>query len=247
MFKSNHDYWVNSQPDWYVQGDQLGNGFMQYYGIDTLAATDKSPFDFSVDPDDKNPDDPNRGAYNIPPANNFFYYNQLGNTGFIGFSGAHAYGDMKPYFVEACKWAAAPENNIDVVLLGGHWHSEGTGCEESSTTPEVYEELKALPECAPIANKLKYFEGHKHCNEVRETDVGFMVGGMGMTDAGCGGALGLPIVDTTGGSFKVYYFPIQNLKIGQTQNQYDEVLECLRAKGVSQCYHLATKWSEVPF
>ncbi len=67
-----------------------------------------------------------------------------------------------------------------------------------------------------------------------------------MTDLRCGGALGLPVVDTTGGTFKVYYFPVQNLKIGQSENQYDAVLECFRSNGVSQCYHLATKWSETP-
>jgi hypothetical protein len=63
----NHDYWINSSPEWYTQRDQLGNGFMQYYGIDTLAAgagdaADADPFDFSQDPDDKQPDDPDRGT-----------------------------------------------------------------------------------------------------------------------------------------------------------------------------------------
>ncbi len=90
-----------------------------------------------------------------------------------GYSGAHPYGDMKSSFIEACEWASAAEN-IDVVILSGHWHSEGSGCEESSVTSEVFQELKDLPQCAAIANKLKYFEGHKHCNQIMEANVGLV-------------------------------------------------------------------------
>ena len=166
----NHDYWINSSPEWYTQRDQLGNGFMQYYGIDTLAAGSGDaapPFDFSVDPDDKQPGDPDRGtclcasasacvsatrpvtlpvtrphddttagAWNLPKGENFFFYNQIGNTAFIGFSGAYAYDDMLPHFAEACAWAAGAPG-VEVVLLQGHWHAEGTGCSEQSATSEV--------------------------------------------------------------------------------------------------------------
>lgn len=76
----NHDFWVNSSPKLYVPKDQLGNGFMQFYGQDTIAATDASPYDFSVNPDAASEDK----AENLPSAANYFFYNQVGNTGFIG-------------------------------------------------------------------------------------------------------------------------------------------------------------------
>lgn len=57
--------------------------------------------------------------------------------------------------------------------------------------------------------KMKYFMGHKHCNMVTSPNVGFMVGAMGMSDASsCGGEFGIPVVDTTFGDFRVYYFSI---------------------------------------
>jgi hypothetical protein len=39
--------------------------------------------------------------------------------------------------------------------------------------------LAGLPACSPIASKLRYFVGHKHCNKVVKQDVGFMIGGLG--------------------------------------------------------------------
>ena len=76
----NHDFWVNSAPKLYVPNDQLGNGFMQFYAQDTIAATATSPFDFSNDPDA--PSD--NQSENLPAASNYFFYNQVGNTAFIG-------------------------------------------------------------------------------------------------------------------------------------------------------------------
>jgi hypothetical protein len=161
------------------------------------------------------------------------------------------YDDLLPHFTEACAWAAGAAG-VEAVILQGLWHAEGTGCSEQSATSEVYQELADIPECQPIYHKLRYFEGHKHCNLIMEEDVGFMVGGQGMTDGssitdvGCGGALGIPVVDTTGGTFKVYYFNIQSLLPGSATDQFDDVLACFRDRGVSQCYAFATAWSEVP-
>lgn len=76
----NHDFWVNSAPKVYVPNDQLGNGFMQFYAQDTIAATSKSPFDFSVNPDKAS----DNKAEALPVASNYFFYNQVGNTAFIG-------------------------------------------------------------------------------------------------------------------------------------------------------------------
>ena len=41
--------------------------------------------------------------------------------------------------------------------------------------PATYHEILSLPACAPIADRMKYFMGHEHCNKVVEKDVGFMV------------------------------------------------------------------------
>jgi hypothetical protein len=227
-------------PQLWVPADQQGTGFYQYYGQDTVAATRSTanvPFDFSSDPDG-----PNKGRNNIPPASNFFFYNKVGNVGMIGYSGANNFQENSEYFKEACAWADSA--NIDVVLLLGHWNSDGDGCDSDASVPAAYQELSQLAECANVTPKVKYFMGHKHCNVVVEPDVGFMVGAQGMSDASdCGGAFGIPVVDTTGGTFKVYYFPIA--QAGEFDN-YDATLSCVQANGVSGCYHLATLWSSTP-
>lgn len=76
----NHDFWVNSAPKLYVPKDQLGNGFMQFYGQDTIAASTASPYDFTNNPDSSSAD----AAENLPASSNYFFYNQVGNTAFIG-------------------------------------------------------------------------------------------------------------------------------------------------------------------
>jgi hypothetical protein len=200
----NHDFWVNSSPAVWTPKDQLGNGFMQFYGQDVATSLGSDvPYDFVNDPDAAD-----TSAENLPPAGNFFYYNQVGNIGFIGYSGAHQYDAMVPYFEEACTWASSA-TGLDVLLLEGHWNSEGNGCEADMTVPDVYASIAALPACQPVAAKMRYMLGHKHCNEVIDKDVGFMVGGWGMSDYACGGSFGLPIIDTTGGQFRVLYLPLQ--------------------------------------
>ena len=81
----NHDFWVKSAPSVYEPGrDQLGNGFMQFYGQDVAASAlnAATPYDFSVDPNvDLGSHSAN--AENLPVADNFFYYNQIGNVGFM--------------------------------------------------------------------------------------------------------------------------------------------------------------------
>lgn len=65
---------------------------------------------------------------------------------------------------------------------------------------------------------------------------------MGMGDVtGCGGVFGIPVVDTTGGSFRVYYFPIND----HFKDYYDETIACIKSKGVSGCYDMAIKWADV--
>lgn len=80
----NHDYWVHAAPTLWVPADQLGNGFMQFYGQDTLAASESSPYDFSQDPDLSS-----LLHMVLPIHENFFWYNKLGNLGYIGYSGLY--------------------------------------------------------------------------------------------------------------------------------------------------------------
>lgn len=235
----NHDFWVNASPLLSVPWDQYGNGMMQFYAQDTLGASGNTPFDFSINPDGDYGRD--RGE-NIPPASNYFFYNKIGNTAFIGYSGAHSYDSMVSYFTEACTWAASA--NPDVVLLLGHWNSDGDGCDATSTVPMVYEEMKQLSACQPIASKLKYFMGHKHCNYVTLKDNGFMIGGAGMSDKDCNGDFGFTVVDTLNNSFKVYYFPVAH---ASDYDNYDSILSCIKSNGVAGCYHLAQKWTDTPF
>ena len=44
----------------------------------------------------------------------------------------------------------------------------GMGCDSATTAPAVYKALAARPACAPVADKMKYFMGHSHCNVVTE-------------------------------------------------------------------------------
>ena len=72
------------------------------------------------------------------------------------------------------------------------------------------------------------------------------------SSAPCGGGYGLPIVDTHGGFFNIYYFEIQVDRDGSSGSEpeqvdnYDEILDCIKKNGVSQCYHLAKLWTTKP-
>lgn len=237
----NHDTWVAGSPKVFTKDDQLQNGFYQYYGQDTVASlvSPLIPYDFSV-----NPSGPDLSSATLPPASNLFTFNKVGNMIFVGFSGAHEYETQKTYFADACKFAQSA--GADVILLEGHWNGDGDGC-SSSAVPEVYKAISSLPECAPVAHKIKYAMGHQHCNQVTEKDIGFMVGAMGMSDKQeCGGVFGIPVFDTTGGRFKVYYFQINDEK--KKMDYYDETLKCFQEKGVSGCYGLSSVqvWADLP-
>jgi len=72
----NHDYWVNAMPSLEVPSDQLGNGFMQYYGQDVIASVasgSSTPYDFSISPTAGT-----RGSSErLPLASNYFFYNKV--------------------------------------------------------------------------------------------------------------------------------------------------------------------------
>eukprot|EP01033_Poteriospumella_lacustris_P010865 gene10865-7726_t len=179
----NHDIWIDADPRYFRKDDQLGHGFMQYYGQDTIAATHHNasqgadvPFDFSVVPDGVD-------AHALPPAANFFTYHQLGNLAFFGYSGAHSFEDNAESFSEACLWALEHEDTIDAILLLGHWHAGGNGASFAAATPHTYNAMMTLPHCQPLMHKVRYFMGHRHCNMMTQRHVGFMVGAQGMSDA----------------------------------------------------------------
>lgn len=179
----NHDIWIDADPRYFRKDDQLGHGFMQYYGQDTIAATHHNasqdadvPFDFSVAPDGVD-------AHALPPAANFFTYHQLGNLAFFGYSGAHSFEDNAESFSEACLWALEHEDSIDAILLLGHWHAGGNGASFAAATPHTYNAMMTLPHCQPLMHKVRYFMGHRHCNMMTQRHVGFMVGAQGMSDA----------------------------------------------------------------
>merc|ERR1712151_331972 len=86
----NHDYWVMGSPAIASWLDQCANGHMQFYAQDSKAAeglmsgNSSSPFDFSVDPHRLGV------GCNLPAFSNAFWYNQVGNVGFLGQSGAYS-------------------------------------------------------------------------------------------------------------------------------------------------------------
>ncbi len=166
-----------------------------------------------------------------------FFYIKVGNMAMIGFSGAHTYTSQLALFDEASVWAVGA--NPDYILLLTHWNSAGTGCDDATTASAVYRSLQARPACASLAPKFKYFEGHKHCNQVMEADVGFMVAAQGMLDLGCENNLEFPVVDTFGGTFKVYNFLVQSSSV----DNYEALMTCFAQNGVQGCYSMATLWS----
>lgn len=181
----------------------------------------------------------------MQPASNFFFYNQLGNVAVIGFNGANKYDDISSYLDDSCEWASSI--NPALVVLLGHWNVDNDGCTDGSDVPTVYKALMTNPKCAAVAKKIKYLEGHTHCNKVIEQDVGFMVGANGMTQAtDCGGVWGVTVMDTTNNRFRMLHFPLIKDGSGGYDN-YDTINQCILQKGVSGCYDLAQEWANVPF
>ena len=73
-------------------------------------------------------------------------------------------------------------------------------------TPAVFRRVAAMPGCD--RGTLRYAMGHTHCNMPHPhgyNGTGFMVAGQGME--GCGN-YGVPIIDSTEGRLRMWYFPI---------------------------------------
>ena len=234
--------------------DQFGNGFMQWYAMDTLAAravppgSSSPPFNFSVDPSEGHP------VFGGSPADvsNFFSYSQIGNVGVVSLSSAYAARVLRPLITEACEWLA-DQQGVRVALMVGHWDHPGMGSAEDTTTPAMYDFAAQQPGCKAFheRNMLKFFCGHVHCNIPHphgRTDVGFMVAGQGMVeDSGfCpdGANYGFTVFDTTSDRVRVWYFPVAFG--GNETDHFDSVHTCVDSHGWSKCTHLATKWVDEP-
>jgi len=233
----NHDYWVGGSPMIQSQKkDQFGNGFMQYYAMDVMAgANDAVNFlDFSQNP--------SKGSgymkKNLPKASNFQSYFKIGNLAFISYSGAYSDKEQTPFLKEACKWLGEQKDVMSAFVIG-HWNDGGLGCADGMSVPQVRAKVEAIDGCGEYSDRLKYLMGHTHCNQVTETNVGFMVAGMGME--GCGN-FGVPVVDTTNGTTQVLYYPIQ--ESSSSTDKYAVIEECFRTKGVGNCKDLASSWAE---
>jgi len=237
----NHDYWVLGNPLLGSGADQCGNGFMQWYGQDTLAARNVSvksaqpPFDFSIDPGRQL-----LGCRKAAPSN-FLWYNQIGNLGLVGQTGAYSLDALRPFMQEACSWAAA-QSGLQVLLLFGHWDIPGMGAPPEMAMPEWYSEMAQVAGCSEFAKRgmLKFVMGHTHCNDPHprgKDGAGFRVAGFGME--GCGN-YGMPIIDTTEDLVRVWYFDTS------TADLVDKVVACVSQNGWRSCTSLAKLWLSQP-
>ena len=252
MVIGNHDMWIEGGPSDGDNYDQHGNGMMQYYALDTAAsispvviAQNNGTFlDFSVDPDQV---EQWNGTLNT--ASNLIWYNFIGDVAYIGVSGAFNESELAPHLDRACDWLGTVQTDVKWVFLLGHWDQEtsqeGEQCDPcpGMSTPDVYQRLRKTSGCQKYGNRLKYMDGHTHCNYIQEVDksvpngetLGYMIGGSGMS--GCG-QFGFEYVDSTNGEMKIYYFELEN----ENRSRSEEILNCLESKGVSNCTELATVW-----
>eukprot|EP00929_Paragymnodinium_shiwhaense_P093833 TRINITY_DN5413_c0_g1_i11.p1 TRINITY_DN5413_c0_g1~~TRINITY_DN5413_c0_g1_i11.p1 ORF type:complete len:524 (-),score=78.94 TRINITY_DN5413_c0_g1_i11:324-1895(-) len=229
----NHDVWVHGSPHHGDKYDQYAWGFSQFYAQDTVASLTASNgfMHFESGGPDVMQD---WKAMNNDVRNSFFYH-MLGNLGFIGYNGAATTAQLDPLLRQACQYFGASQP--DAVFLLGHWDAKTYGCQTGSDTPDVRTRLLSMDGCSHLGDKLKFMDGHTHCNHPQvhgnTTEVGFMIGGHGMK--GCN-QYGFAVIDSTGGDLKVLYFEERS----EAKDDFEEILSCVTQSGISGCYHLAT-------
>jgi len=225
----NHDYFNDGSPTSAQSSDNFGNGLMQWYAQDAMSAKSNSshPFDLSVDP----------ASLQVAHHSNFFWYYMMGNVAFVSFTGEASWDASSSYFEEACTWAEA--QNPSLLVLLGHWDADNHGCSSGMSTSEVYTKVSALSGCSSMASRIKYFEGHNHCNKITQANTGFMIGAFGM--GGCGD-FGLPILDTRNDEAKLWYFKLGSN--GVRTSNWDEVLGCIKSNGFGACTQYADTWMQ---
>lgn len=230
----NHDYWIGGSPEQAKKADSFGYGHAQWYAQDTMAANGTQLFHFINDPD--------KGQ--ILDHSNTFWYHKVGNVAFVGFSNAYSWEELGPYFQEACNWAQGSKPAL-VVLLG-HWNGGGMGCAAGMDTPSAYSRVRNIDACRALGSRLKWVEGHKHCNQILVPNTGFLLGSFGFEDgdARCHGAFAIPILDTRGGRARLYYYELG--KSGKRTDNFDTIMSCLMEHGHSGCTQYADKWMDEP-
>jgi len=249
----NHDFWIYGTPFLGSTSDQCGHAFMQYYAQDSKAAEHatggESPFNYSVDPDANNLF---RWGCEMPHYSNLFWYNQVGNVGLIGQSGAVSVEESEGVVKEACVWLskqfdANGNNTIKLALLVGHWDIDGMGAKESMDMPGWYDLVKTYPGCKEFNDRglLRWVTGHTHCNtkHPHDSNRGYRVAGMGMSGTeveGCS-TFGVPVLDTTENRVRWWYFDTS------TDTKYEEVITCTRNNGWRGCTENATLWLNCSF
>lgn len=231
----NHDFWICGGPPG-IKSDQMGYGFLQYYGQDTISGLSNSvPYDFSANPD----------ALQIAAVENFVFRNQIGDIAFFGFSGAHTHAELAPHMADFCQWMTnAPTVNTAIVL--GHWNQDDLGCQNGMAAPDVHTMMKSMPGCSE--KLLMYVDGHQHCNQVTLPNLGFMIGGNGMY--GCS-QFGFMVLESnpngpTGPEARVDYFEIARIpKSGPMIDNYNSIIGCLSESGYLGCRDAhGTKWRD---
>jgi len=183
----NHDFWMFAPQARFAQ-DQLGIGFAQWFAQDTASShrSTSSP---------EGPPAPRARSVHgedFPAAEAFFFYHAIGDVGFLGYSGAHSLEEHGSLFSEACAFFAAEAPRQIYVL--GHWSKEDLGCQPDMDVPSIFQTLREGP-CQQVADRLRYFMGHDHCNTMVEEGVGFLLGGGGAAHNSCD-EWGVAYVDT---------------------------------------------------
>lgn len=240
----NHDYWIRGYPSAEEWDDQFGNGFMQFYAQDTVSAFKYSEaglnevYDFGVNPDKAHPVSAKKADMT-----NFLWYNAIGNLAFIGYSGAYDYNQTESFMEEACSWLGQMKDTVSVAVLVGHWNAEGDGCGAGAAVPAVHSMVSALDGCSDYEGRLLWMAGHTHCNINQEQATGWLVGGQGMN--GCA-QYGFPVIDTTGGRLRIFYFPVsaatQPAHVVENYDNYHEIYTCLEKHGFEGCTDFAAVW-----
>jgi len=197
-------------------------------------SNESQPFDFSANPD----------QHEIVAISNTFWYYTVGNVAMIGFANSYSWHLSEPYFEEACKFI--DETKPALVLLQGHWNSGGLGAIDGMDTEHVYTKIQRVPGCDNLGTRLKYVEGHKHCNQIIQKNTGFVLGAFGFEDgdSSCAGAFGLPILDTRNGVAKLNYFELG--RYGRRADNFNDIIHCFKTQGYSNCTHYADVWMEEP-
>lgn len=179
--------------------------------------------------------------------NNFLWYHRLGNIGFVGYSGAADWASTQPHLENACEFFGH-QTGLQAIILLGHWDIPGMGCSVDMATPAVREAMSRMPGCQKFGERLKYINGHEHCNFIQERSPtgeprGFRIGGHGMTGDMCPkGEYGFMLFDSRRGRVRMYYFEIAS---GANGDRFEQLLDCVSRHGLRGCTHMADHWLDI--